>query len=100
MGCSSCKKKNIPQTPQELHSQEMGEWNGGPVNKDSLSWEEIRTAYDDLTSYGGVKAEKHESINKVYKALFGEPFNFSCGGCASHQANRFHNYIVRYGEGK
>jgi len=88
MGCSSCKKKNIPQTPQEIHSN------------DSLSWEEIRTAYDDLTSYGGVKPEKHESINKVYKALFGEPFNFSCGGCASHQANRFHNYIVRYGEGK
>lgn len=83
MGCTSCKKKKVAETTEELPS-----------------WEEIKQAYDDLTSYAGVKPEKYESINKVYQALFGEQFNFKCGGCASYQANRFHNYITRNAEGK
>lgn len=95
MGCTSCKKKKVAETPEELHSQDMTNWNGGQP-----SWEEIKQAYDDLTSYAGVKPEKHQSINKVYQALFGEQFNFKCGGCASYQANRFHNYITRNAEGK
>jgi hypothetical protein len=94
MGCTSCKKKKVAQSPEELHSQEITEWNGGQP-----TWEEIKQAYDDLTSYGGVKPGKHESINKVYQALFGEPFNFGCGGCGSYQAKRFHNYITN-AEGK
>ncbi len=64
MGCTSCKKKKVAQSPEELHSQEITEWNGGQP-----TWEEIKQAYDDLTSYGGVKPGKHESINKVYQAL-------------------------------
>ena len=93
MGCTSCKKKKeVAQTPEELHSQEITEWNGGEPTK-----EQIKQAYDDLTSFGGVKPEKRESINMVYQRLFGEPFNFGCGGCGSYQAKRFHNYIQANG---
>jgi hypothetical protein len=85
MGCTSCKKK------KELPVEET-------VSEDvQLSKEEIKQAYDDLTSFGGVKPEKRESINMVYQRLFGEPFNFGCGGCGSYQAKRFHNYIQANG---
>lgn len=89
MSCTSCKKKKVAQTPEQLHAEQITQWNGGYPTK-----EEILKAYNDLTSYGGVKPENYESINKVYETLFGEPFKFNCGGCGSYQAKKFHNYVT------
>lgn len=83
-GCSSCKKKKVEVNElPELQLDEM--W--------IPTQQEIILAYEELTSYGGVKEDKKEMINKVYMFLFGEEFNFNCGGCASNQANKFGNYI-------
>jgi hypothetical protein len=83
-GCSSCKKKKVEvnELPQLL------------VDETYIpTQQEIVLAYEELTSYGGVKEDKKEIINKVYMFLFGEEFLFNCGGCASNQANKFGNYI-------
>jgi len=83
-GCTSCKKKKeeLNELPQLL------------VDETYIpTQQEIRLAYEELTSYGGVKEDKKEIINKVYMFLFGEEFLFNCGGCASNQANKFGNYI-------
>ena len=83
-GCTSCKKKKeeLNELPQLL------------VDETYIpTQQEIRLAYEELTSYGGVKEDKKEFINKVYMFLFGEEFLFNCGGCASNQANKFGNYI-------
>lgn len=87
-GCSSCKKKKeiVLEQPAPLPFEMIGDiW--VPTR------EEIKLAYDELTSFGGVKEDKKEFINKVYNFLFGEDFNFNCRGCGSSQARRFTNWI-------
>lgn len=40
MGCN-CKKNKVPQTPDELHAQEMNEWNGGlpqELTEEEIDW--------------------------------------------------------------
>ena len=81
-GCSSCKKKAA--TPIELPD---------PIDIEDFyipTREEIHLAYVEL---GNRVQDKREFINKVYSSLFGEDFNFGCGGCASSQAQKLKNYI-------
>jgi len=37
-----CKKNKVPQTPQEQHSMEMNEWNGGVEIKEEEKKEDER----------------------------------------------------------
>jgi hypothetical protein len=81
-GCSDCKKKkeiNEPLPPLEEFFI--------PTKED------IKLAYAELTSYGGVKEDKKEFINKVYNFLFGEDFNFNCRGCGRGRIRKFTNYV-------
>jgi hypothetical protein len=90
-GCKSCKKpkevvvENIP-LPFELEEEIYI-----PTKDD------IILAYAELTSFGGVKEDKKEFINKVYQALFGEEFIFNCGGCGKGQARRFTFHLKNIG---
>lgn len=81
MSCTTCKKKK-PVTKLE---PVIEEW--APTN------DEIKLAYTELTSYGGVKEDKKDFINKVYNFLFGEDFNFNCSRCDKRQARKFTNYL-------
>jgi hypothetical protein len=83
-GCKSCKKKK-PITELPLIVDETFY---------SPSRDEIKSALAELSSMKGVKPEKREEINKVFKFLFNQDFNFDCGGCASNQAQLFHNFVV------
>ena len=81
-GCTSCKKKkeiNEPLPPLEVLFI--------PTNED------IKLAYAELTSFGGVKADKKIFINEVYKFLFNEEFDFNCRNCVNAQARKFTNYL-------
>ena len=81
-GCTSCKKKpaitSLPKVEEEMFIPNV---------------EEIKLAYAELTSLGGVKEDKKELISKVYQYLFEETFDFNCGGCAKPQARRFYNHM-------
>jgi hypothetical protein len=81
-GCKSCKKKEL------ITSLE-------PVEEIMFipSVEDIKFAYAELTSLGGVKEEHKEFINKVYQYLFEEPFDFGCRSCGKPQARRFYNHM-------
>lgn len=83
MGCTSCKKKK-PVTKLE------------PILQETV-WvptkEEIKLAYAELTSLLGVKEDKKEFINNVYKFLFNEDFDFNCKGCSNGKVRRFKNYL-------
>lgn len=87
-GCSSCKKKKeiVLEKPAPLPFEMIGDiWVPTP--------EEIKLAYDELTSYGGVKEDRKEFINKVYNFIFNEDFDFNCRGCGNTQARKFTNWI-------
>ena len=81
-GCSSCKKK-APIT--EL----------APVVEDYIPFiptaEEIKLAYLEL---GRKDNEKREFINKVYRFLFNEDFDWGCRNCVNAQANKLKIYIA------
>jgi len=81
-GCTSCKKKaaitSLPPLEEEMFIPNV---------------EEIKLAYAELTSLGGVKEDKKEFISKVYQYLFEEPFDFNCRGCGKTQARRFYNHM-------
>lgn len=83
-GCKDCKKKNPVEQLPELETI--------PNIPTKV---EIKRAYDELTSYGGVKPEKRDMIQQIYKYIFDEEFDFDCPGCASKQARKFHNYISK-----
>jgi hypothetical protein len=82
-GCTSCKKKK---TITEL----------SPVIQDEdyipyiPTVEDIKLAYIEL---GNKDQNKHEFINKVYKFIFDEDFNFGCTSCTNVQVRKFKNYI-------
>lgn len=84
--CTTCKK------PKEVKKLD-------PVEEIQLdvyvpTIDDIKLAYYELTSFGGVKKDKKDFIKKVYETLFGEEFDFNCSSCVSTQARKFHNYIT------
>ena len=82
-GCKSCKKKAAtPITLPDIIEEEE-------IYMPSV--EDIQLAYLEL---GNRVANKQEFINKVYKALFDEEFNFGCRTCVNGQARRLKNYII------
>jgi hypothetical protein len=82
-GCTTCKKKKeVITTLPEVEEFEVFYI---PTN------EEIHLAYVEL---GNRVEDKSEFINKVYKALFDEDFNFGCKSCVNAQARRLRNYII------
>lgn len=88
MACSKCKKpKEVelvkPKTVIESES----------VYTTLYTEQELKEAYYELTSMGGVKEEKKQLITDVYQTLFGEKFDFGCQPCVSRQARRFSNYL-------
>jgi hypothetical protein len=79
MSCEKCKKKKLVKKLD-------------PIIEDKIkvfSKEDIKLAYAELTSYGGVKSDKREFIKEVYKFIFNEELNLDCGGCASNQVRKF-----------
>jgi hypothetical protein len=89
-GCKSCKKpKEVTEKlplPFELEEE---------IYIPSI--DDMKLAYAELTSFGGVKEDKKEFIKKVYQALFGEEFIFNCGGCGKSQARRFTFHMKNIG---
>ena len=82
-GCTSCKKKAAtPITLPEIIEEE-------DIYIPSV--QDIQLAYLEL---GNTVANKQEFINKVYRALFNEDFNFGCRTCVNGQARRLRNYII------
>lgn len=87
-GCTSCKKKKEvvvtepPPLPYEYNLDHM--W--------IPSREDMNLAYDELGSITFTQ-EKKEFINKIYKFIFNEDFDFNCGSCGNRQARRFKNYL-------
>jgi hypothetical protein len=84
-GCSDCKKKKATITKLE------------PIIEEDVIYvptiDEIKLAYAELTSFGGVKKDQKDFIKRVYHGLFNEEFDFDCGGCASTQARKFANHL-------
>lgn len=87
MSCQSCKKKK-PVEKLEPIIEEKELIGFIPTNED------IKLAYAELSSYGNISDEKKEFINKIYRYLFLEEFDFKCGSCASQQARKFKNFII------
>jgi len=79
--CTSCKKKKEPIKLPEIIEEE---------NIYMPTREDIQLAYLEL---GNRVDNKQEFINKVYRALFDEDFNFGCRTCINGQARRLRNYI-------
>jgi hypothetical protein len=83
-GCSDCKKKKEINEPlPQIDYEEI--WI--PTKED------IKLAYAELTSFGGVKEDKKVFINKVHNFLFGDDFDFGCKGCGKNRVRRFTNYM-------
>ena len=91
-GCASCKKKKEPITelPPVVELSEQEELYI-PTQQD------IHLAYVEL---GNKVADKREFINKVYRFLFNEDFDFGCQSCVNRQARRLKNYINEHFEVK
>lgn len=86
--CTSCKKKkevivDVKELVVEL-SEEL-----------PPSLQEIKLAYSELTSYGGVKEEQKPFISSIYKKIFNEELEYNCNVCVSTQARKFTNYIKK-----
>jgi hypothetical protein len=83
-GCTECKKKKEINEPLP------------PIDYEEI-WiptkEDIKLAYAELTSFGGVKEDKKVFINKVHNFLFGEDFDFGCQGCGRGRVRKFTNYM-------
>ena len=82
-GCTICKKKAATPIalPEIIEEEEIY----------MPSVQDIQLAYLEL---GNTVANKQEFINKVYRALFDEDFNFGCRTCVNGQARRLRNYII------
>lgn len=80
--CTECKKKKQPVTklPEVIEEEEIYV----PTQDD------IMLAYLEL---GNRDNRKHPFINKVYRALFNQDFNFGCASCVNVQVRVFKNYI-------
>ena len=80
-GCSDCKKKKTEAVLEKVKD----EW--------IPSSEDIKLAFAELTSFGGVKDDKKEFINRVYVYIFNEEFDWNCRHCVNNQARRFKIYM-------
>jgi hypothetical protein len=83
-GCTSCKKKKHDVVLEPIKEEEI--WIPTPAD--------IKLAYAELTSFGGVKDDKKEFIGKIYKYIFNEEFDWNCRNCVNNQARRFRMYIT------
>lgn len=90
-GCKSCKKPKEVIVEKAPLPFELEEEIYIPTVED------MKLAYAELTSFGGVKEDKKEFIQKVYQALFGEEFIFNCRGCGKGQARRFTFHLKNIG---
>jgi hypothetical protein len=82
-GCTSCKKKKVEAVLVKTNEEEL--WI--PTS------EEIKLAFAELTSFGGVKDDKKEFINRVYTYIFNEEFDWNCRHCVNNQARKFKFYM-------
>lgn len=82
--CKTCKKK------KEEITEKL------PVIQVELPPDvsEIKLAYEELTSYSGVKEDKKPFISRIYKEIFNEELEYNCGVCVSTQARKFKYYIT------
>jgi hypothetical protein len=80
--CKDCKKKKetITKLPELIEEEVFY----------IPTREEIMLAYVELGSKG---TDKHPFINKVYKALFNEDFDFFCASCVNRQGRKLKNFI-------
>jgi hypothetical protein len=84
--CTTCKKKkeiimDVKEPVVELE-QEL-----------PPSLGDIKLAYAELTSYGGVKEDKKPFISSIYNKIFNEELEYDCRVCVSTQVRKFTNYI-------
>ncbi len=112
-------ESNIPQTVEELHTQQMNEWNGGIEKKKPCSKckkrkeitelppidftpepliifdeNDIVNAYHEIVRRDGIKEESKQFINDVYRQVFNEDFKFeNCISCKNNQFHKLRNYI-------
>jgi len=87
MGCTKCKKpKEIKVSPNDIQKVELDIY--------VPTVDEIVLAYQELTSYGGVKEDKKEFISKVYDVIFKEQLVYDCNSCVSTQARKFKHYVT------
>ena len=84
MACKTCKKKVVKELDSVIEE---------PIDLDIPTIDEIKIAYAELTSYGGVKPEKKEFIKKIYMYIFKEELDLDCRGCGSYQVQKFTNYL-------
>jgi hypothetical protein len=84
MACKTCKKKVVKELDLVIEE---------PIDFDIPTIDEIKIAYAELTSYGGVKPEKKEFIKKIYTYIFKEELDLDCRGCGSYQVQKFTNYL-------
>jgi hypothetical protein len=84
-GCSSCKKKKqeVTQLPPIVEEEIWVPTSG-----------DIKLAYAELTSLLGVKEDKKPFIEKVYKYIFNETFDWGCRSCVNAQARKFRIYVT------
>jgi hypothetical protein len=61
MACKTCKKKVVKELDLVIEE---------PIDLDIPTIDEIKIAYAELTSYGGIKPEKKEFIKKIYMYIF------------------------------
>ena len=84
MACKTCKKKVVKELDSIIEEQ---------IDLDVPTIDEIKIAYAELTSYGGIKPEKKEFIKKIYTYIFKEELDLNCKGCGSYQVQKFTNYL-------
>jgi hypothetical protein len=95
-GCTSCKKKQKEITKFDK-VEEIEDILGEIPEVDLFipTPQEINLAYAELTSLLGVKEEAKPLIQRVYKYIFNEEFDFTCNSCVNKQARRFRLHLGR-----
>jgi hypothetical protein len=82
MSCESCKKKKpITKLPDPVEDYV-------PYIP---SQQEIVLAYVEMNNR--VDKSKREFVNKVYRFIFDEDFDFNCESCVNTQSRKFKNYL-------
>jgi hypothetical protein len=83
-GCSSCKKKKpITELPPVIEDEDYIPY--------IPTMDEIKLAYVELDRRDNTK---RQFINKIYRFLFDEDFDWGCRSCANSQANKLKIYIA------
>jgi predicted nucleotidyltransferase len=82
--CTTCKKKVVKQLESVIEE---------PIDLDTPTLQDIKIAYAELTSYGGIKSDKKEFIKNIYTYIFKEELDLNCRGCGSIQVQKFTNYL-------